>query len=212
MYLADDVRGRCAPLTASDLRPPSDRGARSYPSVAHPLTDAAGYVYRVRLLSTGMSIPELRWTRSSAPGQPESVEELCLREVVARIEDYEPVRTTTASILAQHADDPDVSSCRLRTELDRLLTSPIVLNRKLREAVTRETARGTTSMSEIAIRCGHTKTDSHRKTSGDTSWLARRIGLRPEHGAEHPTPWIHTDTLALITRDGLAMSSRDVEL
>jgi hypothetical protein len=44
------------------------------------------------------------------------------------------------------------------------------------------------------------------------SWLARRIGQTPEAGAAEPTPWISSDVLALIARDGLGLSPREVEL
>jgi len=68
------------------------------------------------------------------------------------------------------------------------------------------------SMSEIAARCGKVKQDSKGKSSGETSWLARRLGLAPESGKNTPTPWIHTDVLALIARCGLGVSPREVEL
>jgi hypothetical protein len=37
-------------------------------------------------------------------------------------------------------------------------------------------------MSEIAIRCGRIKRDANGNESGETSWLARRIGTLPESG------------------------------
>jgi hypothetical protein len=67
-------------------------------------------------------------------------------------------------------------------------------------------------MSEIAVRCGRVKRDGKGNVSGETSWLARRIGLLPEGGQSRPTPWIHSDVLALIARDGLGASPREVEL
>jgi hypothetical protein len=67
-------------------------------------------------------------------------------------------------------------------------------------------------MSEIAIRCGRFKRDRSGRRSGETSWLARRIGQMPEGGQARPTPWIHSDTLALIARDGLGLSPHEVEL
>jgi hypothetical protein len=67
-------------------------------------------------------------------------------------------------------------------------------------------------MSEIALRCGKVKRDSRGNESGETSWLARRLGLAPESGERAPTPWIHTDVLALIARRGLGVSPREVEL
>ena len=48
--------------------------------------------------------------------------------------------------------------------------------------------------------------------SGETSWLARRLRLLPEGGRERATPWIHSDVLELIARDGLGVSPREVEV
>jgi hypothetical protein len=67
-------------------------------------------------------------------------------------------------------------------------------------------------MSEIAIRCGRIKRDGRGNESGETSWLARRLGLLPEGGHDAPTPWIHSEVLALIARDGIGVSPREVEL
>jgi hypothetical protein len=67
-------------------------------------------------------------------------------------------------------------------------------------------------MSEIAIRCGRIKRDRNGNASGETSWLARRLGIMPEGGCTAPTPWIHTDVLALIARCGLGVAPREVEL
>jgi hypothetical protein len=67
-------------------------------------------------------------------------------------------------------------------------------------------------MSTIAIRCGRVKRDRRGNESGETSWLARRLGLLPEAGQVMPTPWIHSDVLALIARRGLGVSPREVEL
>ena len=67
-------------------------------------------------------------------------------------------------------------------------------------------------MSEIATRCGRTKRDSRGNLSGETSWLARRLGLLPEGGQTTPTPWVHSDVLGLIARRGLGIAPREVEL
>ena len=117
----------------------------------------------------------------------------------------------TRAALDAHAQQPSVSVCGLRCELDRACNSPIVLNRALRERVERAVASEGLSMSEIAIRCGRVKRDKRGNESGETSWLARRIGQLPEGGAEYPTPWVHSDVLALIARDGLGVSPREVE-
>jgi hypothetical protein len=88
----------------------------------------------------------------------------------------------------------------------------VVLNRALREAVLRACASQELSMSEIALRCGVIKRDRQGRRSGETSWLARRVGLMPEGGAKRVTPWIHSDVLATIAREGLQVSPREVEV
>ena len=39
---------------------------------------------------------------------------------------------------------------------------------------------------------------------------ARRIGQLPEGGEEQPTPWIHSDVLALVVRQGLGASPHEI--
>ncbi len=87
-----------------------------------------------------------------------------------------------------------------------------MLNRGLREVVQRKLARGELSMSQIAVRCGRVKRDRRGNVSGETSWLARRIGQLPEGGEDAPTPWVHSDVLALIVRQGLGAAPHEVEL
>ncbi len=87
-----------------------------------------------------------------------------------------------------------------------------MLNRGLRCAALTVAATQELSMSEIAMRCGKVRCDARGKPSGETSWLARRLGIAPESGKGTPTPWIHTDVLALIARRGLKISPREVEL
>ena len=99
----------------------------------------------------------------------------------------------------------------LLAEVQRVDSSPIVLNRGLREAVLRAVERGH-SLSAIAIRCGRVKRDRRGNVSGETSWLGRRLGLLPEGGCQRPTPWVHSDVLALIARRGLGLCPREVEL
>ena len=122
------------------------------------------------------------------------------------------MRTLTEQAIAQHEKDHNVSVTRLRSELERLDGSPVVLNRRLREAVLDAVDRGGTSMSEIALRCGVVKRDRRGKVSGETSWLARRIGIMPEGGEKSITPWIHSEVLGSIARKGLRISPREVEL
>jgi hypothetical protein len=75
----------------------------------------------------------------------------------------------------------------------------------------RDVASGQLTLSAIAHRCGRVKHDRRGNSSGETSWLARRIGAMPE-GNGRLTPWIHTDTLALIARDGLGRDPHELEL
>jgi hypothetical protein len=218
-YLEQARRGRCPcrRLTPEDLRsvpfpeePDGESGAPLPDAVEK--TDPLGRRYGLERLPTGMSIPELRWCRRSSPragGEPQAVS---MREAIACLQSYEPFRMLTRRALALHADDSNVSTAVLRIELARIQASPIVLNRALREAVLAAVDRQGLSMSEIAIRCGRVKRDSAGNESGETSWLARRLGILPEGGRDTPTPWIHSDVLALIARDGLGISPREVEV
>jgi hypothetical protein len=216
MYLADPSRGRCRLLCEEDLRPVARADSRATHHQATtpgpPLRDADGHIYRIGELAVPGCARELRWTRSTYSERPTAFEAVRLRDVVGALQAYEPVLTITAQALAAHRECAGVSVCRLAGELERLTCSPIVLNRGLREAVQRALARGDLSMSEIAMRCGRMKRDSTGRLSGETSWLARRIGALPEGGTDRPTPWVHSDVLALIARDGLALSPNEVEV
>jgi hypothetical protein len=196
-----------APLTADDSHTPDD--ARELD--VNELVDPLGHVYWLESVDTGMSIPELRWWRKTSGEADTPPAAVSVREVIASLESYEPVRSITARALATHARDPRTSTSVVRAELRRLDASPIVLNRGLRDAVLAAVMRGV-SMSEIAIRCGRVKRSARGNISGETSWLARRIGQLPEGGEILPTPWIHSETLALIARQGLGIAPREVEL
>jgi hypothetical protein len=177
---------------------------------ATTLTDRQGSTYRLELCAARRSIPELRWHRRSlVEGRSEPIS---IREATASLESYEPVRTLTCMALAMHHDDPTVSIATLRAERERAEASQIVLNRGLRRVALATAAAQDLSMSEIAVRCGRIKHDPRGKGSGETSWLARRLGIAPESGHSAPTPWIHTDVLAVIARCGLGISPREVEL
>jgi hypothetical protein len=234
-----DPRGRwCRPVRAEDLQTSGDLpDASSDPTAdvaADPTADAmsdsaadsATYraqssgtlldgrdrPHRLGLLTSRLSIPELRWLRFSSRGETQECQPVSVREVVACLESYEPVRAHTVRALACHRDDPIVSVAVLRAELERLDASRIVLNRGLRQAVLSAVRTQGVSMSEIALRCGRVKYDSRGNASGETSWLARRVGLSPEGGECEPTPWVHSEVLALIARAGLGISPREVEL
>ncbi len=111
-----------------------------------------------------------------------------------------------------HRRDPEVSVEVLRTELERLRESPIVLNRKLRQAVLAAIERQGLSMSEIAHRCGRIKRDAQGQLErrDELAGPPRGSSSRERHDAQ--SPWVHSDVLALIARNGLGISPREVEL
>ena len=121
MYLIDQTRGRCRAVTTQNLeqsplapsRPTADRPSSPHPAVL----DAGGHSYRIREVSSDDDFPQLRWTRSRHPGCDVDFDQLTLRDVIARLEDYEPARTLTAQALALHREDPRVSTCQLQQEL-----------------------------------------------------------------------------------------------
>jgi hypothetical protein len=230
-YLSDP-RGRwCRPVSPEDLRAPhpgtgsstdllaaidcgqlADREADAPARADSALLDRHGRAHRLGYVGDRLSIPELRWLRT-APEQPHGgCRPVSVREVVASLESYEPVRARTTAALRRHREDPEVSVAVLRAELERIDASRIVLNRGLRCAVLSAVRIQGLSMSEIALRCGRVKYDARGNASGETSWLARRVGISPEGGEREPTPWVHSDVLALIARAGLGISPREVEL
>ena len=98
---------------------------------------------------------QLRWWRCDDRGP---VHPVSLRDAIAVLESYEPIRSLTAAVTGNgHLSGQPVSVSVLRAELKRVLESPIVLNRALREAVLERVERGDLSMSEIAIRCRRVK-------------------------------------------------------
>lgn len=177
------------------------------------LVDELGSAHRLERVSTNaITIPELRWLRRPSPGRLGPAELVSVREVIGRLQDYEPARSLSMRAVHLHRHDPGVSVAVLRAELERVAASRIVLNRRLRDAVLQAVARDGLSMSQIAVRCGRIKRDPRGNISGETSWLARRLGLLAEGGETAPTPWIHSDVLALIARRGLGISPLEVEL
>jgi hypothetical protein len=207
----------CRPLTAEDSRtaPFADRweaDCEREPLLcgADPI-DRQGCRYRLEPVQSGMSIPELRWCRQRTE-PPRDSEPVSVREVVAALESYEPVLALTRRALSSYGRGAQSSTSVLGAELTRMQQSPIVLNRRLRQVVLATVERQELSMSEIALRCGRVKRDRRGNESGETSWLARRLGVLPEGGHSTPTPWIHSDVLALIARRGLGVSPREVEL
>jgi len=215
-YLQDS-RGRWSRrLTPEDLEtaPLAEQeeihaGAQTPPS-GMELIDRHGREHRLLLIAGKRSTCQLRWCRCSS--DPDGAETVSMRDVVASLESYEPVRSLTFSAIASYRGDVYVSVTMLGAELERVDSSPLLLNRGLRETALRVIERQGLSMSEIAMRCGRIKRDSRGCASGETSWLARRLGILPAAGESAPTPWVHSDVLALIAREGLGISPREVEL
>jgi hypothetical protein len=209
-YLADRTRGRCRAVLAGDLE--ADPVAAGSEPTACPGQPAAERLPRgLRLEPVGglRSIPDLRWVAHEGAA---GVSPISVREAIGGMESYEPVRRLTRDALARHRGDARLSLCLLQAELERVDASRIVLNRGLREAVVEAMRTQGLSASEIAIRCGRLKRDARGNVAGETSWLARRVGLAPEGGKSVPTPWVHSEVLGLIARRGLGLSPREVEL
>jgi hypothetical protein len=220
LYL-EETRGRgcrCGPLTREDLQtvpyaePQAPLSSAMLETADESALERSGHSFRLDVLHSRMSIRALRWRSHPPTGADGEARVASVREVVACLESYEPVRSLTLRALALHKHDSEVSTTVLRAELERLLKSPIVLNRKLRAVVLETIERDGLSVSELAIRCGRVKRDRRGNESGETSWLGRRLGILPEGGRGAPTPWIHSDVLALIARRGLGISPREVEM
>lgn len=213
MYLEDPRPNKCRPVLREDLHAtPPQRASVPGPSVAWraPLIAGVGATFRLQPVEEGR-LSALRWTEHAAAtnGTPKPV---ALRHVIATLEDYQPALAMSQSAIAAESSDPHCSVATLRGEVARLTASSIVLNRRLREHVQRAVEGKQTTMSEIALRCGHSKRSATGRESGETSWLARRIGILPEAGAPRATPWVHIDVLAVIARDGLGISPAEVEM
>jgi hypothetical protein len=209
-------RFRCRPLAADDFRatpfePCGDPAGAEHDAICADPVDGDGAIYRLYERAGAKVARELRWRRHAA-GHDREPTTVSVRDAIAALESYEPVRTLTLRAVAGARGTRELSTAVLQAELSRVLRSPIVLNRGLREAVLARVVKEGLSMSEIALRCGRVKNDARGGESGETSWLARRLGLVPEGGKGKPTPWIHTDVLALIARRGLGVSPREVEL
>ncbi len=124
-YLSDTAGHWCRRVTAEDLRAvpfgEDDEQDPDPEAVTAParavLTDRRGCTYRLELCPTDMSIPELRWHRRSPAA--EGSEPVGMREVIAALESYEPVRTLTSRALALHRTDPEISTSMLRAEQSR---------------------------------------------------------------------------------------------
>ncbi len=211
------ARGGCREVVAADFTalpydPPEDKEGESGRRALDIAVGLNGDSYRLELVEGSMSIPALRWRRHHADGSGRGPGVVSVRGVVTALESYAPVCEMTERAVARFRLDEGVSTVRLGAEIERVRLSPIVLNRLLRMAVLDAIEQRSLSMSALALRCGRTKRDRGGTVSGDTSWLSRRIGVLPEAGQHTPTPWVHSDVLALIARRGLGISPREVEV
>lgn len=211
MYAADEDRGIVRRLTREDaygVAQPDPEPAQDY---AEPVVDEEGVSWALRVLDggEGRASRELRWARQTGVDEWQ-IE--TLRDTLAHFQSYEPFMPMTAAAVAAHESDAEIAVSTLNSEYRRQQTSPIVLNRGIREAVLGTVNMGVASLSEIAARCGRKHSGKSDTESGDTTWLQRRIGVRAEAGSEHPTPWVHTKVLALIARDGLGIAPNEVEV
>jgi hypothetical protein len=216
-YLQDTGERWCRRLRPEDLQTAplaceADHGQRDTNGWDELVRGRDGNIYRLAPIWGERCVPQMRWCRGMAESDDLCWQQMSLREVIGALESYEPVRTLTERAIALYGNDRSISVTRLRSELERLHCSPVVLNRRLREVVLDAVGRGGTSMSEIALRCGVVKRDRRGKVSGETSWLSRRIGIMPEGGETAITPWVHSEVLGSIAREGLRISPREVEL
>lgn len=219
LYLSEAPLRRCRRVAAEDLiaevqtelMGQAQTGAGTE-TPTERLCHAKEDRYLLTTVVARRSIPDLRWCKVGGGSADASPRPVSVRDVVAALESYEPVRTLTAAAIHRHRDDQTMSVATLNVELERLNCSRIVLNRGLREAVLAAVAASDLSMSEIAFRCGRLKRDRRGALSGETTWLARRLGLAGGGGAGAPSPWVHSDVLALISRRGLGVPPREVEI
>lgn len=218
LYLASREPGRFRRVEPDDLSSPlptelqGQAPAESEQSgFVAELCEARDIRYLLATMPGRATVPELRWCRRGDAGDPLG-EPVSVREVVGAIESYEPVRRLTAAAIQRHRRSRCTSVATICVELERLNASRIVLNRGLRETVVRAVESSDLSMSEIALRCGRVKRDRRGFLSGETTWLARRLGLVCEGGASLPSPWVHSDVLALIARRGLGIPPREAEI
>jgi hypothetical protein len=210
LYLAEREGRIARPLHDRDwVTLPDGREPPEDPEPPAPgeLRDDRGRGYHLATVDDHRYGRQTRWVRRAGRRRPEPV---ALRTVIGALEAYEPARALTRAALDR--SPRDATTQLLARELRALERSPLVLNRALREAVHRRVRSGELSLSCIAARCGRGKRRATALRIGDTTWLQRRLGALPEAGRSEPTPWIHTDVLALIARQGLGVEPQEVEL
>ena len=168
-------------LTRADLRSPP-RGLARAPARGSVRAGRADRRRRPSLRAARRRhAAELRWTREARPRAGAS-RRVSARDVVGALEDYEPVCALTRSAVARFRDDRRVSVATLAVELRRVETSPIVLNRKLREAVLAAVRDAASASARSRWRAGASSTTSAATTP------ARRAGSRGASGCSRRLP------------------------
>jgi hypothetical protein len=212
LYLADGHRA-CRALimqdfTSAPLAPPENPPDGI---LCEQPVDKQNRAYRLALTRTGAHGQQLRWHRHPKDeGSP--VEAVSVRQAIGGLESYEPIRTMTRQAIARDEQRGRLHCAILSTELRRVEEGKGVLNRRLREAVHAAVSTHGASLSEIASRCDRGRRGNLGCAHGDTSWLRRRIGDLKDTREAEPTPWITSDTLALIARHGLGIDPREAEV
>lgn len=211
LYLNDYQGRHCRRVGPTDFHQPPLIAQKIEHTTTPPpeeIIDRDGCVYRLGTPPNCDPPTPLGWWRLCPNhDRPEPVS---VRELIGRLESYEPARTMTLQAIATAKQGVSVRA--LQTQLESVCNGKKILNRALREAVLNAIEKDNTSMNEIAIHCGRVRREQNGRENGETSWLARRIGQLPEACGSTPSPWIRSDTLALIARKGLGINPCEVEL
>ncbi len=114
-HYLEDVDGRwCRRVRREDLEiaPIAERESQvraTGPRASEEcVVDRDGNVYRLGASAGEKSAAQLRWHRGSAGAKNDEWEQVALRDVVAALESYEPMRTLTECALAHKHDYPGV--------------------------------------------------------------------------------------------------------
>ncbi|MHB8492637.1 MAG: hypothetical protein ACYDA6_10565 [Solirubrobacteraceae bacterium] len=184
LYRDDPTHGRCRALQLEDLyttpyeRPqPIDTDAE--------LADAGGKRYRLAKVSDrGNSADAAAWSWVTI-GPHGRYAPVTLRDVIGAVEEYDPARRMTVALLAR--DEPGTS--KLRDELRRLDHGNRVLVRGLRERAVAAVERGDVTWTTLAQRV-----QSTTSARAETTYVQRRLGLRPEQPGGLCARWMNHDT------------------
>jgi hypothetical protein len=211
LYLADGYRA-CRALTQQDLTStPLDASDPPDELTGEPPVDKQNRMYRLAFVRHEAYGLQLRWHRHTRDRNCPA-ETVSVRDAMGSLESYEPIRRLTRRAITRDEGRDTQHCAMLRVELRRVEEGQGVLNRRLREAVHVAVATQGLSFSEIAIRCHRVRRGNPRCIKGETTWLRRRIGEVRDQSQAAPTPWVKSDILAMIARDGLGIDPREVEV